>query len=218
MPKATVVVFPGSNCNEEAFEMLKSIGFETSYTWHTESLPQNLDFCFLPGGFSYGDRLRSGAIASLSNILREVKNFANKGGYIMGVCNGFQILTESKILEGALLRNGGSSFICKKIDITTANHSSVFTQNISQILTMQIANADGRYFCHDDTLKKLQDEQKIAFTYKENPNGSIANIAGIFGGTRNNVLGMMPHPERDIITGTNGIEIFQSLFKGIQCI
>jgi phosphoribosylformylglycinamidine synthase subunit PurQ / glutaminase len=218
MPKATVIVFPGSNCNEEAFEVLKTIGFDVSYTWHTESLPTNLDFCFLPGGFSYGDRLRSGAIASFSNILREIKNFANKGGYVMGVCNGFQILTESKILEGALLRNGGSSFICKNIEVDVVDSSTVFTKNISKTLTMQIAHADGRYFCHDDTIKKLQDEQKIAFTYKENPNGSINNIAGIFGGKNNNILGMMPHPERDIISGTNGIEIFQSLFKGIQCI
>lgn len=195
--------------------MLKNIGFETSYTWHTESLPQNLDFCFIPGGFSYGDRLRSGAIASLSNILREVKAFADKGGYVMGVCNGFQILTESKILEGALLRNAGSSFICKTIELATQNQNTVFTRDIPSQLTMQIAHADGRYFCHADTLKKLQDENKIAFIYSETPNGSLNNIAGVFGGKNNNVLGMMPHPERDMVHGSNGIEIFKSLFKGM---
>jgi len=215
MPKATVVVFPGSNCDAEAHSVLKNTGFNVSFTWYREPLPQNLDLCFLPGGFSYGDYLRSGAIASFSKILEEVKQFAQKGGYVMGVCNGFQILTESKILDGALLRNNSSSFVCKVIELETMNSSTVFTKDASKNMTMQIAHADGRYFCSDDTLKKLQDGNKIAFKYKENPNGSIEDIAGIFGGPNKNVLGMMPHPERDIITGANGIEIFKSLFENL---
>ncbi|MFT4967575.1 MAG: phosphoribosylformylglycinamidine synthase I [Candidatus Deianiraeaceae bacterium] len=214
-PKATVIVFPGSNCNEESHAIMQRLGFDVSYTWYKDSLPKNLDFIFIPGGFSYGDRLRSGAIASFSNIIQEVKAFAEKGGYVMGVCNGFQVLTESLILEGALLRNASSSFICKVIEIHTTSQSSYFTKNTPQTMTMQIAHADGRYFCHNDTLKKLQDNNQIAFTYKEDINGSIANIAGIFGGKNNNILGMMPHPERDIIAHTNGSEIFKSLFKNL---
>lgn len=216
MSKATVIVFPGSNCNEEAFSMLNKIGFETTYTWYKDTLPQNLDFCFVPGGFSYGDRLRSGAIASFSNIIQEIKKFAEKGGYVMGVCNGFQILTESKILDGALLRNIGGSFICKTVELKTQNSSSIFTKNIDCTMNMQIAHADGRYFCSEDVLKKLQDTNKIAFKYAENPNGSINDIAGIFGGINNNVLGMMPHPERDIIKDSNGIKIFQNIIENIK--
>jgi len=214
--KATVIVFPGSNCDAEAFAALKNLGFEVSYTWYKESLPKNLDFCFIPGGFSYGDYLRSGAIASISSIMQEVKDFAEKGGYVLGVCNGFQILTEAKILDGALLRNASSSFVCKIVKLKTISKSSIFTQNIPDDLTIQVAHADGRFFCDETTLKKLQDEDRIAFEYAndaENPNGSLANIAGIFGGKNKNVLGMMPHPERDIISGVNGMEILKSFIK-----
>ena len=213
MPKATVIVFPGSNCDSEAFQALECVGFDVSYTWYMDSLPLNLDLCFIPGGFSYGDYLRSGAIAAMSNIMREVKEFAEKGGYVIGVCNGFQILTESKILEGALLKNASSSFICKVIKLRTICRDSVFTKNVSDVLSIQIAHADGRFFCDEDTLKKLQDRDLIAFEYLENPNGSLANIAGIFGGKNKNVLGMMPHPERDVINGANGMEILQSFIK-----
>lgn len=215
MPKATVVIFPGSNCNQEAFDVLKSVGFEVSSTWYTESLPKNLDLCFIPGGFSYGDYLRSGAIASLSNIMQEVKSFAEKGGYVIGVCNGFQILTESKILEGALMRNIKGSFVCRTVELQTYNQNTAFTKSVPQSMKMQIAHADGRYFCNADTLKKLEDCNQIAFKYKDNPNGSLSDIAGIFGGKNNNILGMMPHPERDIVANTNGIKIFESLFNSI---
>ncbi len=211
--KATVLVFPGSNCDTEAFAALENLGFQTSYTWHRESLPSNLDLCFVPGGFSYGDYLRSGAIAAMSSILSEVKTFAEKGGYVIGVCNGFQILTEAKILDGALLRNSSSSFICKTVGLKTVSKSSIFTKSISENLTIQIAHADGRFFCDENTLKKLQDEDRIAFEYCETPNGSLANIAGILGGKHKNVLGMMPHPERDIVSGVNGMEILQSFIN-----
>lgn len=216
MPKATVVVFPGSNCNEEALLMLQNIGFDASYTWYADSFPQNLDFCFLPGGFSYGDRLRSGAIASFSKIIENIKLFAERGGYVMGVCNGFQILTEAKILEGALIRNASGSFVCKTVELQTQSHSSIFTESVPSVMKMQIAHADGRYFCTDDTLKKLQDSHQVAFTYSENINGSKEDIAGIFGGKYNNILGMMPHPERDLVANTNGIEIFRSIIKNIK--
>ncbi len=211
--KATVLVFPGSNCDSDAFSALQTLGFETSYTWHTQNLPSNLDICFIPGGFSYGDYLRSGAIAAMSSIISEVKDFAQKGGYVIGICNGFQILTEAKILDGALLRNASSSFVCKTVGLKTISRTSHFTKNVSDNLTIQIAHADGRFFCDGDTLKKLQDEDRIAFEYLENPNGSIANIAGIIGGKHRNVLGMMPHPERDIVSGVNGMEILQSFIN-----
>lgn len=211
--KATVLVFPGSNCDADAFNALETLGFQTSYTWHTQSLPTNLDLCFIPGGFSYGDYLRSGAIAAMSSILNEVKAFAENGGYVIGVCNGFQILTEAKILDGALLRNASSSFICKTVGLKTISKSSIFTKEVSSELTIQIAHADGRFFCDSDTLKKLQDQDLIAFEYLDNPNGSIANIAGIFGGKHKNVLGMMPHPERDLVSGVNGMEILRSFIN-----
>lgn len=216
MPKATVITFPGSNCNEESFEMLANIGFNASYTWHKESLPENLDFCFLAGGFSYGDRLRSGAIAGLKPILMEIKKFAEKGGYVMGVCNGFQILTEAKILDGALLRNDGGSFVCKKINLEVQSENSIFTQNLPKKMTMQIAHADGRFYCSDEALQKLENEGKIAFTYEQNPNGSKGSIAGIFGGKNNNILGMMPHPERDFVQNANGIEIFRNIIQNFK--
>ena len=211
--KATVLVVPGSNCDADAFNALETLGFQTSYTWHTQSLPTNLDLCFIPGGFSYGDYLRSGAIAAMSSILNEVKAFAEKGGYVIGVCNGFQILTEAKILDGALLRNASSSFVCKTVGLKTISKSSIFTKEVSSELTIQIAHADGRFFCDSDTLKKLQDQDLIAFEYLDNPNGSIANIAGIFGGKHKNVLGMMPHPERDLVSGVNGMEILRSFIN-----
>ena len=213
MAKATVLVFPGSNCNQEAFDVLAKIGFQTTFTWHKNPLPQSYDLYFIPGGFSYGDYLRSGAIAGLGTIMQDIKKVAEQGRYVIGVCNGFQILTESKILEGALLRNECGHFLCKTVELQTVGKSSEFTKNISQKMTMQIAHGDGRYFCDSDTLKKLQDQNQIAFTYKQNPNGSVENIAGVFGGKNNNVLGLMPHPERDLVRNSNGIEIFKSLFN-----
>jgi phosphoribosylformylglycinamidine synthase I len=213
MTKATVIVFPGSNCNQEAFDILEKIGFQTTFTWHKDELPQNCDLYFIPGGFSYGDYLRSGAIAGLGKIMQDIKKMAEQGRHIIGVCNGFQILTESKILDGALLRNECGHFLCKTVELQTVSKNSKFTQNIPTNIAMQIAHGDGRYFCDDDTLKKLQDENRIAFQYAHNPNGSLANIAGIFGGKNNNVLGLMPHPERDLVRGTNGVQLFKSLFN-----
>lgn len=215
MKKATVVVFPGSNCNQEAFDVLEKIGFQTTFTWHKDTLPQDCDLYFIPGGFSYGDYLRSGAIAGIGKIMQDVKKVADAGRHVIGVCNGFQILTESKILEGALLRNECGHFLCKTVELKTVGKNSALTKNISEKMTMQIAHGDGRFFCDSDTLKKLQDQNKIAFTYTENPNGSVEDIAGIFGGKHNNVLGLMPHPERDMVRNSNGIEIFKSVFSSI---
>lgn len=215
MSKATVVVFPGSNCNQEAFDMLEKIGFRTSFIWHKDSLPLDCDLYFIPGGFSYGDYLRSGAIAAIGSIMSDIKKVAEQGRYVIGVCNGFQILTESRILPGALLRNECGHFLCQTVHIRTVGRRSLFTKKIPEKAIMQIAHADGRYFCNNETLKQLEDENRIAFEYYANPNGSISNIAGIFGGKNNNVLGLMPHPERDCVHNSNGIEIFKSLFQSI---
>lgn len=215
MSKATVVVFPGSNCNYEAFDMLSKVGFQTSFTWHKDSLPHDCDLYFIPGGFSYGDYLRSGAIAAIGNIMNDIKKVAEQGRYIIGVCNGFQILTESRILPGALLRNECGHFLCKTVHLETIGRDSSFTKDTPKEMIMQIAHADGRYFCDENTLKQLHDENRVAFKYSSSTNGSIAEIAGIFGGKYNNVLGLMPHPERDSVRGSNGIEIFKSFFKSI---
>ncbi|MEP2782750.1 MAG: phosphoribosylformylglycinamidine synthase subunit PurQ [Pseudoruegeria sp.] len=215
--KAAVIVFPGSNCDRDLAVALKAIGADVTMVWHKETaLPEGLDFVGVPGGFSFGDYLRCGAIAAQSPISQSVVDFANKGGYVLGVCNGFQILTETGLLPGALLRNAGLKYICKTIPLTVQTSDSAFTAQYEKgsEIRIPIAHHDGNYTADSATIAKLQAEDRVAFTYGDNPNGSAADIAGILSENRR-VLGMMPHPERaaDIgHGGTDGTALFRSLF------
>jgi phosphoribosylformylglycinamidine synthase subunit PurQ / glutaminase len=226
--KFGIVVFPGSNCDHDAFYAVsKNAGAESQYLWHKESLiPEDIKCIILPGGFSYGDYLRCGAIARFSPIMKEVFDFAKKGGIVVGICNGFQILTEIGLLPGALLRNENLTFLCKDVFLKTMNRNTIFTSQISEekILRIPIAHGEGNYFADSDVLKALEDNEQIIFKYstkegeinsESNPNGSLLNIAGIVNYEKN-VLGMMPHPERysDSELGCeDGIAIFKSIIK-----
>ena len=227
--KFGVVIFPGSNCDHDMVYLLRDLlKQEVVELWHKDTDLQNCDMIILPGGFSYGDYLRSGAIASLSPIMESVKAFANKGGYVLGVCNGFQILCESGLLEGALLANNNQKFICKNQYIATQKTNTVLTKDAikGKALNIPIAHGEGRFFADEETIKRLNENDQILFRYcdKEgnvdieyNPNGSVENIAGITNKTRN-VFGMMPHPERcsDAELGnTDGLVLFESLLKYI---
>jgi phosphoribosylformylglycinamidine synthase len=222
--KAGVVVFPGSNCDRDMKGALQSLGFEVSMLWHKETALPKLDLIVLPGGFSYGDYLRCGSMAAHSNLMKEVKAFADKGRYVLGVCNGFQILTEAQLLPGALMRNKNLKFICKDVYLKPENTETIFTKKFAgkNISKVSIAHADGNYFIGDDQLKALNDNNQIAFRYvnakgeaedSANPNGSVSGIAGVFN-AKKNVMGMMPHPERHCDFATGGVDgrlIFQSL-------
>lgn len=224
--KFGVVVFPGSNCDHDAYHAVsKNLGSDTQFIWHKESsLPSDIDCIILPGGFSYGDYLRCGAIARFSPVMQEVVAFANKGGFVIGICNGFQILTEAALLPGTLQRNKNLHFICKDVFLKTMNNSVAFTSVISEgsILRIPIAHGEGNYFADEDALKSIEDNEQVIFRYcseegiiteESNPNGSLNNIAGITN-LKGNVLGMMPHPERysDELLGCNdGIGIFKSI-------
>ncbi len=215
--KFGVIVFPGSNCDQDCFDVVKDVLKQpVEYVWHDNVKLEHLDCLILPGGFSYGDYLRCGAIARFSPIMEAVKKFAGRGGRVIGICNGFQILTEAGLLPGALIRNKGLHFICKHVKIRTENASTAFTNRLKkgQILTIPIAHGEGNYTCDQAVLAELKRHKQIAFTYyDENPNGSTANIAGIFNRTRN-VLGMMPHPERAseaVLGSADGLAIFQSI-------
>lgn len=227
--KFGIIQFPGSNCDHDAFYATKyNLGAESEYIWHKETaLPNNLDCIILPGGFSYGDYLRTGSIASISPVVRAVKEFADKGGYVIGICNGFQILTEAGILPGVLLRNTSLKFICKDIYLKVENKTTAFTNKIDKdVLRIPIAHNEGNYFAQKDTIKALEDTGRIVFRYSSpegvvsadfNPNGAINNIAGIVN-EKGNVLGMMPHPERysDEMLGCNdGLMVFKSLLATI---
>ncbi|MDD5455860.1 MAG: phosphoribosylformylglycinamidine synthase subunit PurQ [Candidatus Margulisbacteria bacterium] len=203
-----VIVFPGSNCDMDCYHAVKDeLKEKVQYIWHDEGiLPKGLDMIIIPGGFSYGDYLRCGAIAKFAKIMPEIIRFAKNGGYVIGICNGFQILTESGMLPGALLRNQYQKFICKNINLKVMNNKSVYTKKYKtgDILTVPIAHGEGRFFIDNDGLKELEDNEQIAFKYVDevgsetdqaNPNGSLNSIAGIFN-RKKNVLGMMPHPER----------------------
>ncbi|MCL4135002.1 UNVERIFIED_CONTAM: hypothetical protein GTU68_036415, partial [Idotea baltica] len=186
--RAAVVVFPGSNCDRDLAVAFREAGAEVTMVWHKDtSLPDGIDIVGVPGGFSYGDYLRCGAIAAQSPICRSVKVHADRGGYVIGVCNGFQVLTETGILPGALLRNARLKYICKTVDLKVETSNSAFTSayNAGDVLGIPIAHHDGNYFADEATRAKLRDEDRIAFTYGDNPNGS-----------NRRVLGMMPHPER----------------------
>ena len=219
--KSHVIVFPGSNCDRDIAVSIKNISDNApEMVWHKETSIDNSDLIVVPGGFSYGDYLRCGAIASTSPIMNDVVKKANDGVPVIGICNGFQILIESSLLDGALMRNESLSFICKDIFIKSKNNSSIFTKN-TNIARMPIAHNEGNYFVSADQLKKIQDNEQIAFQYcdkngivdnSSNPNGSIKNIAGVLN-KQKNVLGMMPHPERaaeKILGCDDGKSIFES--------
>lgn len=214
--RAGVVVFPGSNCDRDLAVGFESIGAQVSMVWHKDTaLPEGLDIIGIPGGFSFGDYLRCGAIAAQSPICRAVADFAGRGGYVMGICNGFQILTETRLLPGSLMRNAGLTYICKNVDLVTQTTDSPYTNALKpgETLSIPIAHHDGNYVADDALLARLKGEDRIAFTYDENPNGSAGNIAGVFSENRR-VLGMMPHPERAIDPahgGSGGAGIFASL-------
>ena len=228
--KFGVVTFPGSNCDEDMVYVLEEIlDQKVERLWHKDTDLKGVDFVILPGGFSYGDYLRSGAIAKLSPIMGEVITHANNGGYVLGVCNGFQILTESGLLEGALLHNDNQKFICKNIHLKSVTANSGITEGLdpNKAYKIPIAHGEGRYYASDETIQKLNANDQILFKYcneqgevssAENPNGSIENIAGICNEGRN-VFGMMPHPERasdDELANTDGKAMFMSILAHCQ--
>ena len=195
---AAVIVFPGSNCDRDLAVALEKAGAKVSMVWHKDTeMPAGVDFIGVPGGFSFGDYLRCGAIAANSPICRSVIAHANKGGYVFGVCNGFQILTETGLLPGVLLRNAGLKYICKPVGLKVETSDSIYTGGYEkgQVITVPIAHHDGNYNVDDENLARLKGEDRIAFTYTDNPNGSVDDIAGVLSENRR-VLGMMPHPER----------------------
>ncbi|BDC48696.1 phosphoribosylformylglycinamidine synthase subunit PurQ [Bryobacterales bacterium F-183] len=222
--KFGVVVFPGSNCDHDAFYAASAnAGQQAEYIWHdSSSIANDIDCVIVPGGFSYGDYLRCGAIAKFSPVMSAIKKFAAAGGPVLGVCNGFQILTESGLLPGALLRNTQLSFVCKKVRLEVATTNSPFTCEMvkGSIVTFPVAHGEGCYTADDRTLDLLEAEDRIAFRYIDNPNGSARNIAGILSEGRN-VLGMMPHPERvcDPLMGSvEGLALFQSLIASVPAL
>ncbi|QBK27055.1 phosphoribosylformylglycinamidine synthase subunit PurQ [Ureibacillus thermophilus] len=217
--KFAVLVFPGSNCDVDMYHAIKDeLGEEVEYVWHDATDLSEYDAILIPGGFSYGDYLRCGAMASQSNVMKAVKKAAEEGKPILGVCNGFQILTEAGLLPGALLRNKNLKFICRTVPLKVENNQTLFTNQYDegQIINIPIAHGEGNYFCDEETLKKLKENNQIVFTYAgDNPNGSLENIAGIVN-ERGNVLGMMPHPERavDALLGSaDGLALFKSIVK-----
>jgi len=223
---SSVIVFPGSNCDRDVAVALEKLQFKNKMIWHKDSSLPKSDLIVIPGGFSYGDYLRSGAIAGKSNILNEVIRAANSGCLVLGICNGFQILTETGLLKGVLLRNQNLKFIGKDVHIKTINTENKFCNKYKkdQVLQLNIAHNEGNYFTNKDHLKELEDKNLIPFKYcdkngnidkESNPNGSINNIAGVFNGKKN-ILGMMPHPERmvdQIISNNDGINLFKSLLN-----
>jgi phosphoribosylformylglycinamidine synthase I len=218
--KFGVVIFPGSNCDHDAvYALSRNLSQDVVEIWHESEELCGVDAVFLPGGFSYGDYLRCGAIARFSPVIRSVKRFADSGGLVIGVCNGFQILLESGMLPGALVRNRDLRFICKTVKLSVGTLNSPFTNqcNIDGTLSVPIAHGEGCYFADDSTLDRLEAEDRVAFRYDgENPNGSVRSIAGILNEGRN-VLGMMPHPERacdPAMGSTDGLAVFQSLVAG----
>lgn len=227
--KFGVITFPGSNCDQDMIYVLETImGFEVERLWHKESSLKGADFIVLPGGFSYGDYLRSGAIANFSPIMKEVVKHAESGGYVMGICNGFQILCESKLLPGTLLHNDHQKFTCKNVFLKAANNSSLINENVSleDVLNIPIAHAEGRFFAPEDLLNEIEENDQVIYRYcnaegevsmKSNPNGSLNNIAGVCNAGRN-VFGMMPHPERAAdaeLGNTDGLKILRSLVEKV---
>ena len=229
IPKFGIVVFPGSNCDYDAYYALRKVlHFRAEFLWHKDTDLHNSDVVILPGGFSYGDYLRTGAIARFSPIMKSVIEYAQKGGPVLGICNGFQILLEAGLLPGVLLKNISLKFVCKDVYLSVENYETNFTKGIEEntVLKIPIAHGEGNYFADEKTIKELEDNGQIVFKYTNkdgkvnnniNPNGSLRNIAGIIN-KQGNVLGMMPHPERccDPVLGkTDGSLIFNALVNNI---
>ena len=219
--RSAVITFPGSNCDRDMAVALEQVcGGEVHRVWHGDAaLPDRLDFIALPGGFSYGDYLRSGAMAARSPIMQAVVDAAGRGVPVLGVCNGFQVLTEAGLLPGALLRNAGMNFVCREVALTVENSQSLFTAGYSQgqQITIPVAHHDGNYFADTATLDRIEGEGRVAFRYAEEVNGSARQIAGVLNGA-GNVLGMMPHPERMIEPaqgGSDGRALFESVVKSL---
>lgn len=220
--RAAVITFPGSNCDRDMAVAIERIsGKAPLRVWHGDaSLPDGLDFIALPGGFSYGDYLRCGSMAANSPIMRAIADAAGKGVPLLGVCNGFQVLTESGLLPGALMRNAGQTFICRTVKLKVENASSIFTSryDAGQLIDIPVAHHDGNFFADGETLDRLEGDGRVAFRYAENVNGSQRDIAGILNGG-GNVLGMMPHPERAVDAahgGTDGVALFESIFESLS--
>ena len=217
---AAVLVFPGSNCDRDLAVAFEKAGAKVSMVWHKDTgLPEGVDVVGVPGGFSYGDYLRCGAIAANSPICGALKEHVARGGYALGICNGFQVLTETRLLPGALRRNAGLKYICRPVDLLVGTADSAFTTGYQagQRITVPIAHHDGNYYADAQTLQQLQAEDRIAFRYAENPNGSVGDIAGILSENRR-VLGMMPHPERMAELahgGTDGAAMFRALLDQV---
>ena len=228
--KFGVVVFPGSNCDHDAYHVVsKHVGQPVDFIWHKETDLSSFDAVIVPGGFSYGDYLRAGALARFSPVMESVRNFASEGKFVFGICNGFQILCESGLLPGALRRNAGLHFVCRHVNLKVENFNTPFTTEVAHdhTLSIPIAHAEGNYTCDDETYNMLEENGQIVFRYCDengeitdasNPNGARSNIAGICNQDRN-VLGMMPHPERaceELLGSNDGRDIFRSLTKAIE--
>jgi len=228
--KIGVIVFPGSNCDHDAYHAMKHVmNAETKFLWHKDTDLSGIDLLIVPGGFSYGDYLRSGAIARFSPIMNAVQKYVKQGSPVLGICNGFQILLEANLLPGAMLHNEKLRFVCKNVHIRVESTRSPFTAGLKtgQVLNVPVSHGEGNYFIDDEGLKKLEDHDQIAFRYcneqgeiteESNFNGSVSAIAGITN-EAGNVLGMMPHPERameDILGSTDGIPFFQSMFNELE--
>ena len=227
--KFGVLVFPGSNCDHDTFNVIAEVAHQpVTFLWHDSEDLEGVDAVVVPGGFAYGDYLRTGAIAHFSPVMQSVKKFAASGGLVLGICNGFQILTESGLLPGALMRNAGLKYICRQVHLRTETSYSPFTSQIrkGEILKIPIGHMEGNYFCSPEELSQLEKEDRIAFRYATpegavtpgaNPNGSLANIAGILNEGRN-VLGMMPHPDRSseaLLGSADGWKIFSSMVAAL---
>ena len=225
---SSVIIFPGSNCDRDMDVALKKFGFKNQMVWHNDEKIPKSDLIVLPGGFSYGDYLRCGSIAGKSKIIKSVVDFAKSGGLVLGICNGFQILTETGLLPGILQQNKYLNFICKNVFVKIKNSENKFFKNIKKsVLELHIAHNEGNFFCSGDELKSIEDNGQVAVTYcsingdeenKYNPNGAIKNIAGIFN-KKKNILGMMPHPERMIdsfLSGEDGSLFFENLLENLK--
>jgi phosphoribosylformylglycinamidine synthase len=220
--KIAVVTFPGSNCDADAVHVAKNVlGVPTVPVWHKDTtLPDRTDVVILPGGFSYGDALRSGALARFSPIMEAVRAHATRGGFVFGICNGMQVLVEAGLLPGAMLQNASRKFVCREVTIEVKTNSSAFTNamKLGQTLRVPVAHHEGCYYANEEQLRRLFGEDRVVFTYRDNPNGSIRDIAGLLN-ERRNVLGMMPHPERaseKILGSDDGLLVFESLRRAAE--
>lgn len=216
--KFAVIVFPGSNCDDDMFYAIKDgLGEDVEKVWYTEKSVEAYDAILIPGGFSYGDYLRSGAIARFAPVMESVIEEAAKGKPVLGICNGFQVLLEAGLLPGAMQRNKSLKFICRQTTLQVKNNTTAFSEKYKQDeeITIPVAHGEGNYFCDETTLQELQDNNQIVFTYKDDINGSVGDIAGIVN-KEGNVLGMMPHPERatlDLLGSADGLPLFQSILN-----